>query len=191
MKQLFILFILSVTVHALPAQQKAYAKGSSQVSAGYGFINVWKEVFKQVSSTTTAVGPVALKYEYGFSNRISGGLLLGYSVVTNKFNFTSYTSTQKLYNISALAIANYHFGRPKKFDPYIGANFGYYNFRYTQKSSNPAIIIPADSEPEIPAAIGFAGQAGVKYYVTPHYAAFVEAGYISGAVIMVGATFKL
>lgn len=174
----------------------AYSQGSSTISLGYGFGNIWKKLFK-LSSTfsggaykTSATGPFSLTYEYGVAEKISVGLALGYSQVKGVYtdpDDADFNYTEKLTNMSAIARANYHFGSSDKFDPYIGLGLGYYNFKYETKYSDGT---ETGNVFAIPGSFGFNGQLGAKYYFSPNIGVFAEVGYVVGGIGQIGVTFK-
>jgi outer membrane protein W len=181
---------LNVSYSQVPAT--AYAKGNSMLSAGYGVVNIWtlflKNAFSYPPNTykVGSTGPFALTYEYAFSKRISGGIALGHSVVTGRFNGFGFKFTEKLNAFTALARSNYHFFlKGRKFDPYIGAGLGFFKFRYT--NDTPGII-----NSKVPGSFGYSGQAGTHYYFNSHLGAYAELGYVGagGSLGELGVTVK-
>lgn len=198
MKRLIILhFYCAVSIGNVQAQNKTeavYHKGTNFISAGYGIGNIWRRLFVETTNfpggryKITSKGPFCLTYEHGFSDRISGGLILGYTGINRYFYYSTYTNSEKFSNFSALARANYHFGKLDKFDPYAGIGLGYYKFKYSSNdgSGNSAPLDPVN----IPASFGYTVQAGAKYYFARSFAAFAEIGYLAGSFAQVGITVK-
>jgi opacity protein-like surface antigen len=199
MKKLCILsaIMIAMTI-SVSAQDEgaAYSKGSSTLSAGYGFGNVWKHLFKLSGGffggdyKVTSTGPFSLTYEYGASDHISAGIAVSYSQVKGVNTDASDPTnnyTDKLTNFSIIARGNYHFGSSEKFDPYIGLGVGYYNFKYETKYSDGTSTGNAFA---IPGAFGFNGQLGAKYYFAPSFGIFAEVGYVAGGFGQVGITAK-
>ncbi len=189
--------------------ESAFQKGSSSVSVGYGFLSPYKSLFKlsslfgatdpDVSAKYSAIGPVALTYEYGATEKIGVGLQVGYA--TNK-NVTTdvnglgagkpYITTEKLTQLSVIARVNYHFGNSAKFDPYAGLGLGYGNFTYKTTTNDPTDT-PADLALftiKVPGAFGITGQLGAKYYFSDNFGAYAEVGYLAGSFAQLGLTVK-
>lgn len=192
MNIVYMFIVLQLFSSASQAQEmRAFEKGSSIISLGYGIGNEWKgflEDFTDYPDNSYKVsnnGTYTLIYEYGFGDRISAGVALGYSQVEGNFDGagTGFTFTEKLTNLSILARANYHLGKFKKFDPYVGGGIGYFHFNY--ENSKPEII-----ESKSPGAFGYSAQLGLRYYFIPQLAAFGEVGYVGGSLVQLGATFK-
>ena len=189
-RYLLILCFLTGLIHHSYGQNKPpFSKGTSIISAGIGIGNIWKtflqEAFTYPSNTykVSSKGTYTLVYEYGFSKRISAGIASGYSRVVGKFNGFGQTFTETLTNFSVLARSNYHVGKFKKFDPYIGVGVGYYNFQY--HNDKPGII-----NSKVPGAFGYSVQIGSHYYFIPRFGVFAEIGYVGGSIIQIGGTFK-
>src|SRR5690606_25910990 len=88
---------------------QAYQKGDGLLNIGVG--------------VGGALGtPIGLSYEKGFSDKISGGVFLGYAGKKEDFGFASYKWTYALGGLRA----SYHFDfNADKLDPYIGVILGY------------------------------------------------------------------
>jgi outer membrane protein W len=186
----------------------AFTKGSSSISLGYGFLSPYKSLFKisnlfgtgaGVSAKYSAIGPVAVTYEYGATEKLGVGLQVGYAsnknVTTTKDGISAgkdYIVTEKLDQISAIARVNYHFGNSSKFDPYAGLGLGYGNFTYKTTTNDPTDT-PADLalfKISVPGAFGITGQLGAKYYFSPNFGAYAEVGYLAGSFAQLGITAK-
>ncbi len=165
----FILLIVSIHINA--QDKVAYEKGNQLLQLGFG-------VGATFSSGTTQVPPVQARYEYGFSDEISGGAILGYA---SSYVFYSGGSIDYSYLIAGLR-ANYHFGTSKKFDPYAGPTLGYNKVSLSDRGGYIGTI--ADSE------IIYGAQIGANYYFTKHIGAWAEIGYGVG-LLNLGITFKL
>jgi hypothetical protein len=174
----FIVIALMATPKMLFAQETvtAYSKGESNISAGYGFINIWETLLNYYGQKTVATGPFVLTYEYGVSKKISVGITGGYAKVTNNY-------TQQFTDYLVEARANYHLGNNQKFDPYLSAGFGYYWFKYSDNYGNIILFT-------IPSSLAISAAAGAKYYFYPRFGAYGEVGYIDGSIIKIGITFK-
>ena len=187
---MIIILFLVVAVSMAQENQRAFNNGQLTVSAGYGIVNYWKILVKKgvtdnnYEATLKATGPFVIACEYGIFKRISVGVSLGYSKVKSTIPFGSYQQVTTLTNFSAIATANYHFFKSKRFDPYIGGGVGYYNFKV--KNADDLGIVNVD----FPDQVAVSSQLGCKYYFTPMFGAFVEAGYVGGALAQVGVTAK-
>jgi outer membrane protein W len=204
-----ILLAATTTTFAQDGDDVAFTKGSSSVSLGYGFLSPYKKLFKlsnlfgatdpDVSSKYSSLGPIAVTYEYGATEKIGVGLQVGYA--TNK-NVTTdvnglgagkpYISTETLTQLSVIARVNYHFGSSPKFDPYAGLGLGYGNFTYKTTTNDPTDT-PADLalfKISVPGAFGITGQLGAKYYFSDNFGAYAEVGYLAGSFAQLGVTVK-
>lgn len=170
---------------------KSYQKKSSVISLGYGVNNIWKQLFKKSAiadnySSLSSKGPVTLIYEYGFLNRISAGIALGYSSIKAVSTSGTFRTDEKLTNLSILARASYHIINKLKWDGYLGGGVGYYKFNYTSEDNrgfNFGYI-------KVPGAFGYTGHGGIKYYFSPHFAGMVEAGFVAGSYGQLGVAYK-
>jgi hypothetical protein len=173
-----IVIMLAATPKLLFAQENiaTYSKGSSNISASYGFINAWKVLLDSYfTQKSSASGPLILTYEYGATKKISVGLSGGYSKVMNVLGtFTDFLISAR---------ANYHLGAYKKFDPYLSVGWGYYWFNY---KNDYGIIFPFT----IPTPFAISAAAGAKYYFYRKFGAYSEVGYVDGAIIKIGLTYK-
>lgn len=167
-----LLFVISIIVSIrVYAQDKvAYEKGNQLLQLGFG-------VGATFSTGTTQVPPVQAHYEYGFSDEISGGAVLGYAS-----SYVPYSGGSIDYSYLIVGLrANYHFGTSKKFDPYAGPTLGYNKVSLSDKGGYIGTI--ADSE------IIYGAQIGANYYFTKHVGAWAEIGYGVG-LLNLGITFK-
>lgn len=170
-KLLFLLFLSAFLIQLVNAQDKlAYEKGNQLLQLGFG-------VGATFSSGTTQVPPVQARYEYGFSDEISGGGILGYAS-----SYVPYSGGSIDYSYLIVGLrANYHFGTSKKFDPYAGPTLGYNKVSLSDKGGYIGTI--ADSE------IIYGAQIGANYYFTKHVGAWAEIGYGVG-LLNLGVNFK-
>jgi outer membrane protein W len=175
-------------------QAPAYFKGQSTISAAHGIINFWKRLFDftvpdpDASYKVSSTGPYSLFYEYGFSNRISAGIALGYTSIKGVLKYQTYRNDEKFTNFAILARGSYHFGKIKNFDPYVGVGAGYYKFDYSSKD-NSGSVTPGTGV-KVPGAFGYSGLLGGRYYFNPNIAAMVEVGYVAGSYIQAGITAR-
>lgn len=209
MKKLIIAAAILLSANASFAQDgTAYEMGKSTVSLGYGFLSPFKTLFKLSSifatdPTTTvkysSLGPVALTYEYGISEKFSVGGLVAFgnikNVTTDKDGLGAgkdYIVTDKLDQFSVGVRGNYHFGSSAKFDPYIGLGLGYNSFKFKTTTNDPTDT-PADLALfaiKVPGALGVSGQLGAKYYFSSNIGMYAEVGYLAGSFAQLGLTAK-
>lgn len=186
-----IVTLVILLLFFMPAfsQKTAFEKKRSTVSAGVGVYNIWKTFLRDAISyppstyKVSATGPFTVIYEYGITRKISGGIALGYSEIKGNFNGYGEKFDEKLTNFSALLRANYHIGKFKKVDPYLGGGAGYFAFKY-ENSRN------LSGDGKIPSALGLSAQVGVKYYPVPKLGAYAEIGYVGGSVGQLGVAVK-
>lgn len=204
-KVLLALSIGLISMSANAQDDAAFSQGSSSVSVGYGFISPYKTLFKlsnsffgdpNISTKFKSMGPVGLTYEYGFSEKISGGIQIGYSKLENtqteKDGISAgkdYIIKQELTQLSVIARGNYHLGSSDKFDPYVGLGLGYGNFKYkvSDNDTDPSDVLPTIS---VPGAFGITGQLGAKYYFSSNFGLYAEVGYLAGSFVQAGLTVK-
>lgn len=185
-----LVLILSGYINTIAQQTEktVYEKRQSVISVGYGIGNIWKSFLKEAISfpgityKVTTTGPLTLIYEYGFSKRISGGVALAYSQVKGKYSGYGDEFIDKLTIFSALARANYHFGKWNKFDPYAGAGVGYVHSKYSNDQSA--------TRNKVPGTLGYSGQLGARYYFSTAVAGMAEAGYVGGSFVQLGLSVK-
>jgi outer membrane protein W len=173
---------------ALTVFGQAYEKRHSAVSIGYGFFNMWKSFLDKVIDIpeykVKATGPLTFIYEYGISKRFSAGILGSYSRVNGKAEKFQLSDQITFWTLHARA--NYHFWTSKKIDPYFGGGIGINNAKY--KNLDPNTYIPPEAYASVPSTLDFSGQVGIKYFLSNHFGLYMEAGYVSGAILHVGLT---
>ncbi|MFT3908567.1 MAG: outer membrane beta-barrel protein [Ferruginibacter sp.] len=190
MKKTILLPVFLIVFVFNSAYSQAYQKHSSNISIGYGFVNVWKTFLDKIvdipSYKVRAAGPVTLIYEYAITKRFSAGISAGYSRIRGKAE--KYQLYDQITFWSALVRADYHLWTGKKLDPYFGGGIGISNSKY--KNLDPHTIISEDLNKNVPSNLDFTGQAGLKYFFSKHFGLYTEIGYVHGALLHVGATAK-
>ncbi len=185
----FILILLytGTTCIGQGRESKVFRKGKSLIAAGHGIGNIWKtfldKAFSLPGYKVTTTGPYTLIYEYGFGKRISAGAAASYSRIKGKYTGAGIAFTDRITIFSILARGNYHFGRLRKFDPYVGIGLGY---NYSKYDNSESININS----KIPGEFEYSGQLGIKYYVISHLGFYAEAGYVGGSFIQIGLAFS-
>lgn len=189
-KFIFFFSFIGIVCFAQPSGKPSFQKRQSNLQLGYGIGNIWKTFLKDaidgsipgITYKVTAVGPVALIYEYGISDRISIGAVVSYSIVQGKYSGFGETFVDELRIFTSLARANYHFGKSPKFDPYVGGGIGYVRSKYVNDQSA--------SRNDVPGEFGYSAQLGCKYAFTKAIGAFGEIGYLNGSFVLLGVNFK-
>jgi opacity protein-like surface antigen len=202
MKKVLLVVVLGLTGMIAKAQDEDMAwggQGTKVVNAGYGVGSIWKTLFKLTAgfsnSKTTAMGPVALGFEYGVSEKIGVGVQFGYGSVKNvstdpgaNSNGGDLITTEELKSFQVFARGNYHFGQSAKFDPYLGLGLGYGNFKYTIKDNDTGY--DPTSVFSVPSAFIYSGALGAKYYITSNIGIYAELGYVTGSYFQGGIAIK-
>lgn len=125
--------------------------------------------------------PIGLSYEHGFSEKISGGVFLGYAGLKEDLVVASYKWTY----ILGGARASYHFDfNVDKLDPYIGVILGYNYAKGSWENGGGNWPTPSAG------GVVYGGHAGARYYLSEKFALFAEVGYGLGS-LTAGLAFKL
>lgn len=146
-----------VTLGLTTASAQVYQKGDNLLNLGVGVGGGFGT-------------PIGASYEYGFTEKISGGVIATYS----SQDLMGY----KITYLIAGARASYHhdFGI-ENLDTYAGVLLGY------NKVSFDSGYVGSGS------AVVYGGHVGARYYFTPKLGAFAEAGY-GAANLTVGLALK-
>lgn len=181
-KTLLFLLLFAASTQFTKAQDKfAYEKGDQTLQLGFG-------IGATFSTGSVKVPPIQLHYEYGITEEVSIGGILGYASSTSTYNKGNYGSTlsstkQEIkykYTIFG-ARGNYHFGTTERFDPYGGATLGYYNIGFNDDGGYMGSFASS--------SIIYGGQIGANYYFSPKIGAWAEIGYGIG-ILNLGLTVK-
>ncbi|HEU4719647.1 MAG TPA: hypothetical protein VFU15_17505, partial [Bacteroidia bacterium] len=127
-------------------RDQAFGQGKFVITAGYGFPNLTKAVFKAYESNlgfkVSGFGPMHVKFDYGVTDKLSLGLSIRYlsykvqwtdeeSITTydslgnpNGTVSKDYTSGYKGSALGIMAHMNLHFATGAKIDPYWGIGIG-------------------------------------------------------------------
>ncbi|MBC7536034.1 MAG: porin family protein [Ferruginibacter sp.] len=183
------LLLIATDSSAQPNTGKAYKKGHSTLTIGYGIGNVWKVFLDKIVDIpeykVKSSGPYTLVYEYGILQRFSVGAAAGYSRVRGKAE--KYQLADQITFLSLLVRANYHIWTTSALDPYFGGGIGINNSKYKNLDQHTIISNPNS---KVPNTIDFSGQVGIKYFPAKKLGVNIEAGYINGAIILVGVTTR-
>lgn len=183
----------------------AFAEGTMVISAGYGFPNWGKTLFKAFQDYTdykvTGFGPLHAKFEYGLSDKIGLGASINYVAYGSTWN-TSYLDynpstglyENKVYNegwdvtsISFLARMNLHFATTDKLDPYWGIGVGYKATSLKWQTDYPGSSTSGTLSSPIP--FGLETTIGMRYYFSDNIGAYLEMG-IAKSIFQGGLALK-
>jgi hypothetical protein len=182
------------------AGDDAFEQGKIIISAGYGFPNLGKSIFKVYQSyggySTSGFGPAHIKAEYALSDKIGLGLSVNYvsykvefngTYIDNNFNTVTYKEGFKGSSLSALLRMNIHFATTEKLDPYWGFGAGYRSNSYTFYSdyAGAGSLTLSGGIP-----FGFETTIGMRYFFTPNIGIYTEMG-IAKSLVQLGLTIKL
>lgn len=195
----FVVLIIAGLVLQPAFGQQAYKAEQKAISAGYGFGLLGDPFFSTYSYeqnySRSVNGPVFAKFEYALSDHIALGVNFAYALWEWHYDDVNYyagyqTTTQQRYTyktMSFLARFNYHFIRLKKFDPYLGAAFGYRTGELRKGGSRVANFDSYLWTSDFP--FGFETTVGARLYLTDGFAIYTETG-MAKAAWQIGATVK-
>lgn len=174
MKKLVVkaLILAGLAFPALNADAQIYEQGGSQLNIGIGIGSTFTG-----AGLKTTIPPLGISYEYGFKEKISGGVYLGYAGASQEV--ATFGGTWKWsYNYILLgARGSYHFDflDTDKFDPYAGLLLGY-------NVASVSVEKPAGyTGPDLTAAsaggVVLGGHLGLRYHFNEKLGAFGELGY--------------
>jgi len=166
----------------------SFEKGTVAISAGYGYPNWGKVIFKAVEDqlgvtglTAFGLGPLHFRLEYGLSDQVGFVLSVNYVSFGEEYKgdyFDGTTTATYEYkttftSMSFLGRINVHFATTDKLDPYWGIGVGYRTASWKFESNQPGYISDA-SKALFP--VGFETTLGLRYYFTPNIGMYVEMG---------------
>lgn len=160
----------------------AFHKGTKFLQIGFGLGGGY-----YASGLKTSIPAIQARYEFSVTDKISAGVVLGYS--SAKQDFPDYDFDEEMMTTSSISYnyllagvrGNYHFSTTDKFDPYVGATLGY-----------NAVSVSEDDDDEITGADGkvlLGAQVGANYYFSKKIGAWADVGYGLGYVNL-GIVFK-
>ena len=163
-------------------EKKINQNHTSVFKVGYGIGNIWKTFLKNGINApgykVTSTGPYTLMYEYGLLKKISVGVAVSYSKLKGIYSYNGFEFNDQLTIFTALARANYHFGKFEKFDPYIGGGLGYVNSKYSNNLNT--------SSSNVPGLFDYSAQLGANYFLSKHFGFYGEVGYVAGSFVQLG-----
>ncbi len=185
-------------------EKKFFHEEKSYVSLGYGlgtyliWFNANNYYGEEISSSV--IGPVYGKYEYGVTEDFSIGVNLAYVEYEVSYAYESYdyfngnpakyTETDNYRSFSGLLRANWHFGNSDKLDPYFGVGLGYRTATLKYTNNDPQQIphyqnyysygLWGGSSHAFP--LGFETTFGIRIRFSEQVGAFAEAGFAKSVV---------
>jgi len=155
LKQILTTAVLTACV-STAAMSQTYEKGDNLLNVGVGFGG--------------SMGmPIGISFEHGFTDKISGGVYLGYA---GKTDAVAYLGDVKYTYMLGAARASYHFNfNVDKLDPYVGVILGYNYAKVDIENSNPLWPTPTAG------GMVYGGHAGARYLFSPKIGVFAEVGY--------------
>jgi len=176
----------------------AFASGTSVATVYYGWPNIMGSIFKVYETypgfTSSSLGPLGGKFEYGVSDKIGIGLTV--NALNSSINYTgegydenlnpvTYEYGIKYNSLSVNLRFNIHYFTTGNLDVYIGAGPGYSYKNVDYSSTDPDFVSGTLNFSLIP--ISFELTQGVRYYFTPNIGAFAEIGlskgYLQGGIV--------
>lgn len=156
----------------------SFDKNSSLLTLGYGFPNVttggyWDNGF----------GPLYVKYEHGILNEVGIGGYLGFAASAH--DGPGYKDNATAIGFGVLGY--YHFNKLipiKQLDVYAGVGIGFINGHYNYDAHSP--FNRSDSYFDVNGIF----KAGARWYFTPGFSVFLEAGYDGMSDANLGVSFR-
>lgn len=187
----FLVTLLCLCFNQSKAQ--GFQENDVNVQFGYGVGNLAQSFFSafkdELNYEYKAKGPFFAKLEYAVSDTFGFGVNLAYVGADVTWNETDNVITNiDWYSLSLLVRANYHFGNNPKFDPYIGAGFGYRTASWDISYSDPDFDGDLSFDNFFP--LGFETTIGARYFFTEQLGVYIEAG-IAKAVFQAGVNVKI
>ncbi|MEW6195012.1 MAG: hypothetical protein AB1521_07650 [Bacteroidota bacterium] len=171
-KLLAIFFTISLFVSSSVFSQGFTSDGKSlNIGAGLGLAGL---------AGDATIPPVSVGLQFGITDKISVGGIVGYAGSSYKFGFLSSSYEWKYSYIIAGARGEYHFMEPSnKLDAYVGATLGYNIVSVTEPSNLPAYGVGYSAENS---ALLYGFHAGARYTLGNGWGVFGEVGYGVGYV---------
>ena len=173
----FVALVFAVMANQTSAQN--FSKGDQFVQAGVGFGSAYIG-----SGLNRGLPPVHVSYEYGITDKIGVGGLIG-TTSARSGKFSGGGEYKYSYTIVGGRVA-YHFYEKEKLDLYGGAMLGYNIASVKYKGSHSALVPVAHANGGL--AVG--AFVGARYFIHEKFHLMAEAGYTI-SFISVGIGIKL
>ncbi|MFT3702604.1 MAG: hypothetical protein QM802_09550 [Agriterribacter sp.] len=171
MKKIFLLFVLSISLHTVFSQSFMHGVGvgvcitdipNAGVNPGIAFTYAPRVNFVETEALSVSVGvPVSI----GFTGSKSPGT---FNVVGSSDTYTSH------FMLNAPAIINLNIGagstkrNNKRFGFFVGGGFGYHYGGYSQKDDDPDDFLFTTYTNKYSSSYGPAGNIGLRFAVGSH-----------------------
>ncbi len=204
-KLLSIVAATGLALSAFNVSAQAFDEGKSVVTLGYGFPNIITASIRAAYNSTShtnysfkAFGPMFLRYEYGLSEKIGMGVVLGYSMASISYDYQDQTTTGATVNYTAKIQwnsptaglrFNIHFATKEKLDPYFAVGAGWSGNTLTYTDNNPNQSKSNNTSMSF-TPIYFGLGVGLKYYFTENIGMYAEFGFDKWALMQVGLAAK-
>lgn len=198
MKKLFLsLALITGSLSSSNANAQAIEEGTILIDTYYGFPNLYATVIRAAYETysdisVNGLGPVGVRGEYLFTDKIGLGLDLCYSSMSLTYNdntvspiATYKASTNK---IGGMITFNYHFADHDNFDAFFITGIGVNNrsFSYSDPTMGTVSSTGMNAIP-VAARVG----VGMRYFFTPNLGLNLGLGLGQGSLLNGGISFKL
>ena len=200
MRKLLTLGVLGLFM-SFGSQAQSLSQGQSNIQMYYGMdLNLGFQLISAIveqnggtALTTSALGPIGLRYSYMTSEKASVGLDINYTDLgvdyteTDSISGTTYTSRFGRKLIRIMPRLDFHFAGGENFDAYFGIAAGYRSPVYYSRSTNPNHT-PLTSEGLVPLA--FRAAVGGQYFFSPNIGLMMEVGLFGGGALRGGLSMK-
>ncbi len=174
MKKLFSIIAVMICIQVSAQFEAGSQRLHLGVGIGSGYVG---------SGLKMGVPPVHASYEYGISDKIGVGGLIGYTSASADLAF--FGEAKYSYLIIG-ARGNYHFLNTSQYDVYAGAMLGFNRASVSFENEGGLFGI----EPEAESGVIFGAYVGGRYNISEKFTAFAEVGY-SIAWVSVGVCLNL
>ncbi len=161
----------------------SFEKGAHLLSFGWGAPNVAANSINSWGNRRIGFGPAYAKYEYGIMSEISLGVRLG--VASGHYRYNDLKANN--FAIGASFLGYYHFNKlipVKQLDVYVGAGLGFRHLASERIVGNRNVVTDNSFTP-MPV-----GVAGARWYFTPSFGVYAEAGYDGLSSANIGIALK-
>lgn len=196
-------FFLLTALNMNNASAQVVKEGTVIFDAYYGFPNLYTSILKAEyvnedlgsiyqNVDIGGIGPLGLRVEYLFTDKIGMGLDMNYTNSSVSWNETNNGETYE-YQVSVPRLRvmgkfNFHFTKSDNFDAYAAFGAGYGSFKLVTETNDPNYIFTEISNP-VPVSIRFA--VGARYFFNDNLGLNLEFGVLGGALINGGISYKI
>ena len=194
MKHIFlsITTVLVLLISSTIAKAGVYGEGAKILNVGIGLGSPYIE-----STSTISLPPIHASFEYGLTENISLGGLIGYTsstfnAATGPYGLTGYNYTWTYSYLIIGVRSAYHYEINDQCDLYGGLMLGYdvASAKFSSNDPNTAATQFFTNNTPSVGGLAFGLYGGIRYMFTDHIGGFAELGY-NISWLSVGVTFKL